>query len=81
MDLVPIAQLRALPSNMHYGSGCRTLDGLLQWFTVVERKRLDQYGFSIVRVNVDVVIAESPWQMLIGRAKPFAEGATRLRWR
>jgi len=80
MDLMPIAQLSSLPRTMHYGCACRSLDGLLRWFTPIERERLERFGFYPVRLSVDRVLVESPWQMLIGRELPFAVGASRLRW-
>ncbi len=80
MDLIPVHVLRALPSTMMYGSACRNVDALMQWFTSRERERLAACGFYPVRLNADVVLAESAWQMVIGRRRPFADGATRLRW-
>lgn len=80
MDLVPMHELLCLPSSMMYGSACRTLTALFEWFTPLERRRLALLGFHPVRLNADVVLAESRWQMLIGRTRPFHEGATRLRW-
>jgi len=80
MDLLPLSTLRALPLGMTYGSACRTVEALGRWFTACERRRLAQLGFYPVRVNADVVLAESEWQLFIGRRKPFNQGATRLRW-
>jgi hypothetical protein len=80
MDLVPVDVLMRLPKDMAWGSACRTLDTLMQWFTPVERERLRAAGYHPVKLTADVVLAESAWQMVIGRARPFAEGATRLRW-
>jgi hypothetical protein len=80
MDLMPVDRLRDLPSTMVYGCGCRSLEALMQWFTRREMFRLGQLGFYPVRLNADVVLAESAWQMLIGRRRPFADGASRLRW-
>lgn len=81
MDLLPIDVLMHLPPGMAYGSACRTLDALLCWFLPPERERLARFGFHPVRLNLDVVLAESQWQLIIGRRRPFADGATRLRWR
>lgn len=81
MDLMPIAEIRALPPTHHYGCACRSLDGLREWFTAIEMERLERLGFYPVRLNADLVIAESPWQMFIGRKIPFAVGASRLRWK
>ena len=36
MDLIPIAQLAALPRTMHYGCACRSLTALMAWFTPIE---------------------------------------------
>jgi hypothetical protein len=80
MDLMPIEQIHALPDDLHYGCACRTLSGLCAWFTPIEIARLKAFGFHPVRLNVDRVLAESQWQMLVGRARPFADGATRLCW-
>lgn len=80
MDLMPIRELRSLPDTMHYGCACRTLTGLRDWFTAIEIARLESLGFYPVRINVDQILAESPWQMLVGRVRPFADGASRLRW-
>jgi hypothetical protein len=81
MDLMPVEELRALPRSLHYASACRTLDALLEWFTPVERERLERFQYYPVRLCVDAVLAESAWQMFVGRRRPFADGATRLRWR
>jgi hypothetical protein len=80
MDLMSVEHLRALPSTMAYGCGCRTVAALMEWYTQVERHRLQAFGFYPVRINADVVLAESEWQMLVGRKRPFSEGATRLKW-
>lgn len=80
MDLMPVEQLRALPPTFHYGCACRSLRALMEWFTPVERMRLADRGFYPVQLQADRVLVESPWQMLIARARPFNEGATRRRW-
>lgn len=79
-DLLPIAELRALPVGFAYGCACRTLGALFAWFTPIEWRRLQSVGFHPVRLHADLVVAESPWQVLIGRRRPLADGATRLRW-
>lgn len=59
----------------HFGSACRTLDGIKQWFSRTERKRLARYGYSIVAVKPDRIIAESKYQLLIARQRPLWDGA------
>lgn len=80
MDLVPVERLRALPPDLAYGCGCRTVAGLVAWFTPKERATLARFGFHIVAMQVDVVLAESPWQIVFGRRLPLAVGASRRRW-
>jgi hypothetical protein len=79
-DLVPMEQLLNLSRSMHWGSACRSLEHLSQWFTPIERTRLQTLGFHPVQLSYDVVLAESPWQMVIGRARPFSDGVIRRRW-
>jgi hypothetical protein len=79
-DLVPLAELRRLPSTMVYGSACRSYAALMAWFTACERLRLAAHGYFPVRLLADVIVAESDWQLLIGRRRPFTDGASRLRW-
>ena len=81
MDLVPSWRIRSIPRDLHVGCACRSLDALMAWFTPIERERLERLGFHPVRLKVDDVVAESDWQMVIVRQRPFREGATRLRWR
>ena len=81
MDLIPPSVLRALPREMAVGCACRTLDALMAWFTPKERATLARLGFHPVRLQADAVFAESDWQMVVGRYRPFALGASRLRWR
>jgi hypothetical protein len=79
-DLVPYAVLRSLPSDMAWGSACRTLGDLMQWFTPRERRTLAALGYYPVRLNADLLLARSDWQLFVGRRRPFNDGATRLRW-
>ena len=79
-DLVPADMVMRLPADLHWGSACKTLDSLMRWFTPTERAVLAKLGFHPVQLNVDVVLAESEWQLVVGRYRPFAIGATRLNW-
>jgi hypothetical protein len=79
-DLVPMGQLQNLSPLLHWGSACRSLDSLMHWFTPVERTRLQGLGFYPVQLSIDIVLAESPWQLVIGRKLPFNKGVMRRRW-
>lgn len=80
-DLVPLSTLRAIDkSSSYFGCACRSFDGLMEWFTPIERERLKSFGFHPVRLRVDGVLAESPWQLVFIRQRALASGAVRLRW-
>jgi hypothetical protein len=81
MDLISVQALRALPPHLHYGCACRTWAALMAWFTPIEKDRLRDYGYHPVAITIDVVIAESRWQMVVGRERAFDAGATRLSWK
>lgn len=81
MDLVPAATLRALSDEFMYGCACRSINALMEWFTPLERRTLEKYGFYPVSIKADVIVAESQLQLLIGRRKPFHLGATRRVWK
>lgn len=64
----------------HHGSACRTIDGLLGWFTATERSKLAGLGYRVVEFRDARVLAESESQVVFGRMKPFAVGAIVRRW-
>lgn len=63
------------------GCACLSLDALLRWFTPAELERLEGFGYHVVSLDADRIIAESKTQVLFGRAKPLRTGATRIKWR
>lgn len=79
-DLVSLDEIRAIRGRYHLGSACRSLADLGAWFTPVEIERLRALRFHPVMIRADVVVAESRFQVLIGRLRPLAIGATRLSW-
>jgi hypothetical protein len=79
-SLVSIDTLQQLPRSHVYGCGCRSLAALLDWFTPLERTRLDAFGFWPVSMTIDRVVAESARQVFFARARPLAMGARRLSW-
>jgi hypothetical protein len=62
------------------GSGCRTLEQLMCWFTPTEQERLRSYGYSIVMMTVDRVLAESPNQVVFARHQPLSRGLVVMPW-
>ena len=79
-DLIPLPTLMQLPRSHVYGCGCRSLPSLLDWFTPLERTRLDALGFVPVLMTVDLVLAESARQVFFGRGRPLKNGVRRLSW-
>src|SRR5262245_32977094 len=73
--------LRLFHSNEWGGCGCRTKDQLAKWFTTRERYRLMRYGFDVVYIGVDRIIAESENQVVFARTSPLAQGAVSHGWR
>lgn len=59
----------------HFGSAVRTLDQLNRWFSNSELERLKAYGYAIVSLDVDRILAESPVQLVFARKQPLHQGA------
>jgi len=58
--------------QMHYGCGFSTLDQLQSWFTARELRKLDRLGYKMVQFEADVIIAETPSQVVFGCRLPLA---------
>lgn len=61
-----------VPKGLHCGCACKTPTQLQDWFTRTERRRLLALGFGIVRFEPDVIIAETPNQVLFGCTEPLS---------
>ena len=72
--------LKKIPKGWHIGCACRTLSGLMAWFTPVERSRLAAMGFIPVRVFPDKIIAENEDQVLFASKNPLAFCTISLTW-
>jgi hypothetical protein len=59
----------------HFGSACRSVEGIKQWFSRTERRRLERFGYSLVALKPDRILAESERQLVIARRLPLADGA------
>jgi hypothetical protein len=69
-----------LRPGWHYGCACRSFEALLAWFTPVEVGRLGAMGFSVVRLEVDRVVAESEHQLVFARRVRLNRDIVRLPW-
>lgn len=61
--------LRSRGANIGYG--CRSLKQLRRWFTAGEHATLIQFGYQVVRMKVDRILAESEIQCVFERAEPL----------
>lgn len=59
----------------HFGSACRTIEGVKKWFSRTERHRLARLGYALVAIKPDRVLAESERQLVIARQRPLTDGA------
>ena len=59
----------------HYGSAVKTLHEVTIWFSASELLRLKLYGYSVVKLQADRILAESTVQVVFERKKPFNIGA------
>lgn len=57
--------------TFYYGCGVRSFSQIRRWFTDGELKLLYGYGYSIVSMTVDDIIAESKNQNVFRRRKPL----------
>lgn len=60
-----------IPADMHVGCAFQSMDLLTRWFTKREREKLHHLGFYVVKVSPDVVVAETPTQVVFGTKAPL----------
>lgn len=70
-----------IPPGMHVGCACRTLDGLLDWFTPLEQRRLEAMGYAPVTFLADRILAENREQVIFARRDPLNVAVVALKWR
>ena len=63
----------------HWGCGFQDIDRLRSWFTARELKALDRLGFCLVTVEPDIIVAETPSQIVFGTLLPLADARPRMR--
>lgn len=64
----------------HFGSACVSISDLCRWFNERERRALGGLGFSIASFSDARILATSPHQVVVARARPFAIGGSTRRW-
>lgn len=51
--------------------GCRSMQKIREWFSDSELERLRDFGYDIVTIDIDRVIAESDNQVVFARRRPL----------
>lgn len=69
-----LTELAVSKFSAHVGFAFRSLDQLYRWFRASELERLSHCGYSIVAIDVDAILAETPRQVLFMRLKPLRRG-------
>jgi len=71
---VPIDVAHAwMDDDHHWGCGFSTIDQFCRWFSPAERARLDRFGYILVLLNPDRVIATTPTQVVFGCKRPLRD--------
>lgn len=70
-----------IPAGWHCGCACRTLEQLFAWFTPVEMRRLEAFGYAPVSIDADMIIRENSDQVIFARRRRLNKGAILLPWR
>ena len=66
-----IAKLAEIPADMHVGCAFRSMDKLREWFTPKELRNLDRFGFYVIQLEPDRIVAETDTQVVFGITKPL----------
>ena len=74
-----LLQRRGLPGE-HYGCAVRRLRDLTRWVSASECRRLQEFGFSIVSIRPDRILAESKVQLVFACKQPLARAGTIMTW-
>ena len=66
-------QLRdKIPPGMHAGCAVDSILGILQWFDRGERRRLYRAGYLVVVFEPDLIVAETPTQVIFANHRPLS---------
>lgn len=66
--------------KLAHGCALENLDQVHRWFSASEMRRLKLLGYRLVRLDVDIVLAASENQLVVGRRKPFRQGVCPVPW-
>lgn len=80
VDAFGLDWLKEIPQGWHAGCACRTLAGLMEWFTPPEQNRLAAMGYVPVKVYPDKILAENEDQVVFACKSPLALCSISLTW-
>lgn len=80
MDEFGLPLIESMAPENANGCAFETLRQAARWFSPAERGRLDMWGYRLVVMRVDRILARSERQALVTRRLPFRHGAVALRW-
>lgn len=64
---------RRLAGTKHMGYGCETIEDLRLWFKFGEHLTLRNYGYRVVRIEVDEILCRTITQLLFTRSIPLSK--------
>ncbi len=57
----------------HWGCAFTSREQMARWFNVGEMRALDRLGYSLAAVSADIVVAETPRQIVFGSIAPLSQ--------
>lgn len=80
MDEFGTERIVRLARGRHLGCGVRELRHIGRWFSPTERIRLKFLGFSIISIEPEEILAESPNQLVFAVSNPLSTYHEKLSW-
>ena len=59
--------------SYHFGCAFRTRSQFDTWFTAREKVALDRLGYRLAAVPADIIIADTPRQVVFGSKTPLSQ--------
>ena len=62
------------------GSAVRSINEISNWFSHTEQKKLQEFGYNVVCIEVDGILAESENQLVFKRKTPLSKNIKIVEW-
>ena len=79
IDEFGLGIISRINAGEHAGCGCRSINGLRRWFDDGELERLREFGYQVVMMKADRILAESVNQTVFVRSRPLKDGVLIIR--